>query len=86
MLIANPGRCRAHPVVERPRSLQPPFNDDAVTPPNFQFRFAITFLHAILFLLTEYDALLHLIDCQFINMEKSVTCFLLKNRTIYSRT
>lgn len=37
------GRCRAHPVVERPRSLQPPFNDDAVTPPNFQFQFAITF-------------------------------------------
>ena len=50
------------------------------------FWFAIRFLHAILFLLTEYDALLHLIDCQFINMEKSVTCFLQKNRTIYSRT
>ena len=25
-------------------------------------------------------------DCQFINMEKSITCFLLRNRTIYSRT
>ena len=25
-------------------------------------------------------------DCQFINQEESVTCFLLKNRTIYSRT
>ena len=55
--------------------------------PSFKYSwFAITFLHAILFLLTEYDTLLHLIDCQFINMEKSVTCFLLKNRTIYSRT
>ena len=37
------GRCRAHPVVERPLSLQPPFNDDVVTPANFQFRFAKTF-------------------------------------------
>ena len=63
------GRCRAHPVVERPLSLQPPFNDDAVTPANFQFRFAIRFLHAILFLQTEYDAMLHHIDCQFINPE-----------------
>ena len=36
-------RCRAHPVVERSRSLQPPFNDDVVTSANFQFRFAITF-------------------------------------------
>ena len=36
-------RCRAHPVVERSRSLQPPFNDDVVTAANFQFRFAITF-------------------------------------------
>ena len=44
--------------------------------PSFQYSgFAITFLHAILLLLTEYDTLLHLIDCQFINMEKSVTCF-----------
>ena len=37
--------------------------------------FAITFFHAILFLLTEYDTLLHHIDCQFVNMEKRVTCF-----------
>ena len=51
-----------------------------------KFWFAIRIFHAILLLLTEYDALLHHIDCQFINMEKSVTCFLLKNRTIYSRT
>ena len=28
----------------------------------------------------------YFIDCQFINPEKRVTCFLLKNRTIYFRT
>ena len=38
------------------------------------FRFAIRIFHAILFLLTEYDAMLHHIDCQFINPEKSVSC------------
>ena len=36
---------------------------------------AIRIFHAILLLLTEYDAMLHHIDCQFINTEKSVTCF-----------
>ena len=37
-------------------------------------------------LIAEDETLLHHIDCQFINMEKSVTCFLLKKRTVYSRT
>ena len=36
-------------------------------------------------LLTDQDSLLHHI-CQFMNMEKRVTWFLLKNRNIYSRT
>ena len=37
------GRCQAHPVVERPSSLQPPFNEVVVSSANYQFRFAITF-------------------------------------------
>ena len=41
----------------------------------FHFRFAIRFLHAILFLLTEYDALSHLIDSHFINQEESAPVF-----------
>ena len=41
----------------------------------------------MLFLQTEWNALLYPpTDCQLINQEESVTCFLLKNRTIYSRT
>ena len=41
----------------------------------------------MLFLQIEWNALLYPpTDCQLINQEESVTCFLLKNRTIYSRT
>ncbi len=39
-----------------------------------------------IFLICNHISSCYFIDCQFINQEKSVTCFLLKNRTIYSRT
>ena len=66
-------KCRAHPVVERPRSLQPPFNDDAVTPPNFQFQFAITFRPCYFTPRADSAIMFHHIDCKIINRE---TCHL----------
>ena len=52
--------------------------------PSFKYSwFAIRFLHAILFLLTGYDALLHHIDYQLIIREKSISCILLKIWSIY---
>ena len=68
-------RCRAHPVVERPRSLQPPFNDDAVTPPNFQFRFAITFRPCYFTPRADSAIMFHHIDREFISKEKVLPVF-----------
>ena len=68
-------RCRAHPVVERPRSLQPPFNDDAVTSPNFQFQFAITFRPCYFTPWADSLIMFHHIDCKIILTGRHVTCF-----------
>ena len=68
------GRCRAHPIVERSRSLQSPFNDDAVTPPNFQFQFAITFRPCYFTSRANSLIMFHHIDCKILT-GRYVTCF-----------
>lgn len=79
------GRCRAHPAFEHLWNLQPPFNDDAVTTPNFQFQFAITFSPCYFTPRADSAIMFHHIDCKIINQE-ICHLFLQKNRTIYSRT
>lgn len=48
------------------------------------FRFVIRIFNAILPLMTEYDTILYLIDCQSINREKCVICFLQKTNHLFS--
>ena len=69
------GRCRAHPVVEDLWSLQPTFNDDAVTTPNFQFQFAITFRPCYFTSWANSVIMFHHIDREFISKEKVLPVF-----------
>ena len=76
-------RCRAHPVVERHWNLQPPFNDDAVTPANYQFQFAITFRPCYFTPKADFVIIFHRIDYEFINREKCHLLFTKKQKHLF---